>query len=191
MTAVDLLNRRLGEGLGFALSGTLPRFSWKFSTEVFWYFREGVHENFQRQCWADRIGRVWLLCEWRLPTGFDASTGQQYPLNESHWWQMFKGAIPYPKGGSYNPYPETQLKPGELPTAERTQNYIWAIDKQMSGDYQEHLMECRDDLQQDHDTFRDNQIDEWMDAAPAFGNYDPGKRGGYLSMPYSERDRAI
>lgn len=189
MTLIDQLNRRLADGLGLAAGSTFPRFAWKFSTDLNWYYREGMHENFQVQNWADRIGRVWLLCEWRVPTGFDVMSGHQYPLSESQWWQMFRGSLPFPKRGEYSPYPETQLKPGQMPTAELTANYIWAIDKQMSADYQKQLSQCSDELHQDHEEFRENQLDEWMDAAPAFGNYDPGKRGGYLSMPYSGVDR--
>src|SRR3954470_17968219 len=113
MTAIEHLNQRLADGLGLSPGSTYGRFAWKFSTELSWYFREGIHENFQRQNWADRIGRVWLMCERRLPTGCDVTTGHQYPLSESQWWQMFHGSIPYPRRGEYTPYPETRLRPGQ------------------------------------------------------------------------------
>lgn len=182
MTAVSLLNRRLGESLGFAKSGTMPRFAWVFSTELQWYIRDSVMESYNFRCWADRIGRVWVLCEWRTPRGFDARTNTEYDLTREQWWGMFKGSMPYPEGGQYTPYAETALEPGREPTAELTANYIWALDHQMSANYQTHLAVGRAQVDEQRRAFDEKQQEEWMDMAPAFGNYDPGKRGGFLSF---------
>lgn len=182
MTPVSVLNNRLADALGRVKSGTLPRFAWIFSTELRWYYRDELSESFQPVCLADRIGRVWMMCEWRVPRGFDARAGYEYELKPEHWFQMFRGSVPFPAGGEYAPYEETQLAPGQVPTAELTQNYIWAIDKQMSPGYEGHLIARRADLEENRRQFDEAQLDEWLDAAPAFGNYDPGKRGGFLSF---------
>ena len=181
MTPIDLLNRRLGEALGL-IGGTHPRFCWKRSTELFWYFRENSTENFQRQCWADRIGPCWLLCQWMVPSGFDVSTGTKYPLTEENWFRMFRGQLPFPSRGEYTAHAETKLAPGQEPTTEMNQNYIWALDRQMSTSIREQLGDLQQDLDQHHAKYRENQYDEMMEEAPAFGNYAPGTRGGFLSF---------
>jgi hypothetical protein len=181
MTPVETLNRRLADALG-SIGCHLPRFCWKRSTELFWYYRDNAHSDFQRQCWADRIGVCWLLCQWRVPTGCDVSTGTQYELTEQMWFRMFRGSIPFPARGEYVAHPETQVPRGHEPTAELTQNYIWALDKQMQATYREKLTECKADLDAHHDAHWKRQYDEMADDWPAFGNAAPGTRGGFLSF---------
>ncbi len=181
MTPVAVLNRRLYDSLG-SIGGSRPRFCWMKSTELFWYFRENALENFQRQCWADRIGGVWVMAQWQVPTGFDAQTGQNYPLTEENWYRMFRGTIPYPARGEYVAHPETQLAPGQEPTDELTANYIWALDKQMSSTFRGQLRGLKTDLDEHQNAFLENQHDMMLNEAPAFGNYAPGTRGGFLSF---------
>lgn len=119
MTHIDILNRRFGDRLGRP-NGHDARFAWKFAPEVFYEFRPHGSSNFQRQCWADRIGPKWMLCQWR-PT----------EISREAWLQSFQGRFPYPDGGEYKPHPETALPEGMLPTDELTAGYIASLLAQM------------------------------------------------------------
>jgi hypothetical protein len=119
MTHVEFLNRRFGEELGRP-NGIDPRFAWKYAPEVYYYFRPHYAASFERRSWADRIGKRWMLCQWR-PT----------ELSREQWQQAFRGAYPYPEKGEYKAHPETALWPGMLPTSELTAGYIRTLKDQM------------------------------------------------------------
>lgn len=182
MTAVEILNRRLGEGLGLVLGGSQPRFKWCKAEDCFYYLREGIGESFQRYCWADRIGKVWLLCQWDVPKFFDPRSGSTRILNESDWWVTFKGAMPFPKNGEYRAQAETALAPGCMPTAELTANYIWAIDKQMSSSYEKQLIENSTEIAMMRRERENKFYEQANDLTPAFGSWASGERGGHVSF---------
>src|SRR3954471_18332349 len=102
---IELLNRRLGVGLGYA-NGVTPRFAWIFAPESFYFYRQDVTKTWVRHCWADRKGKVWMLGQWRPPS-----------VPERDWWGMFHGEFPYPRKGEYYAQPETALPEGAEPTA--------------------------------------------------------------------------
>jgi hypothetical protein len=143
---IDALNRRFAEALGFVQGTSQSRFKWALSTECFYYLRNHAGESFTRYCWADRVGRVWLLTQWQVPTVFDPDTGVQRPLTEADWWKSFNGTIPFPKRGEYIAHAETALAPGHEPTAEHTAYYIQALDRQMSTTYDQQMQDSLVDL---------------------------------------------
>lgn len=179
MTSVNLLNRRLGEALGF-IGGSQPRFKWVQAQDCFYYLRAHVGENFQQRCWADKIGPVWVLAGWRLPMCFDGQSSRV--MTESEWWSMHHGAIPYPARGQYSVFGESKQPPGRLPTAEVNANYIWALRQQMDSTYAEQVCDGHTELALDR-ADRDKKF--WQmtaDAEPAFGNYNAGSRDSSVSF---------
>ena len=176
---IEILNSRLGERLGYR--GTHPRFAWKYAPELFYFWRQNYLTGFVRQCWAQRLGKVWVLCQWRRPE-----------MSQQQWWDSFHGEFPYPAQGMYYAHPETALAPGELPESEITQAHIHALTAQMSKNYATHLREVN------ADTARCEQADEdeWMeyatDFAPAFNNWNSGKKSGVeFQVPGLRPDRVI
>jgi hypothetical protein len=95
------VNRPFGPALGFnALGG--PNFKWGRTEELFYYVeREGgfalrgalyipTPDHWERRCWADRLGRCWVLWmfEWKT---------------EDQWNKEIGLAMPWPSQGMYRP----------------------------------------------------------------------------------------
>ena len=182
MSHIELLNQRLGEALGFVNRTKNPRFKWVLSTECFWYHRNHLMENFERRCWADRLGKVWLIAQWGVPKCYDPATRQTRILTESDWWQSFKGQLPFPKNGEYSAHAETQQPPGMEPTDELNQNYIWALGKQMNTDYEEALADGHLEMALDRAAHDARWMEQANEVTPAFGNWNSGNRGGNISF---------
>lgn len=162
---VNQLNARLGERLGYR--GTNPRFAWKYAPDLFYFWRESYLVGFRRQCWAERLGRVWVLCQWRRPE-----------MSNQEWWNSFHGEFPYPDKGMYYAHPETALAVGQFPTAEINAAHIRAIEVQMEKSYARLAVECSDAAQRDRQA-ADTQWDEYVaDWEPAFDNWNSGKKSG-------------
>ncbi len=153
---IELLNRRLGVGLGCA-NGTTPRFAWIWAPESFYFYRQHVGAGWVRQCWADRIGKVWMLGQWRPPA-----------VPENAWWGMFHGEFPYPRKGMYYAHPETAIPHGQEPTAEMTDWYIRTLDAQISKDYAEHLEETNAGIERDKQAADSQWVDMVQNENPAF-----------------------
>lgn len=143
---VDILNRLLGERLGYA-NGVTPRFAWMWSPDVQYYYRPHVAASWQRCSWADRLGRCWLLCQWRAPG-----------MPERDWWASFRGEFPYPRKGMYYAHPETALSAGMMPSREMTAWYIRSLDAQIGKSYDQHLQEIQTGIRKDKEC-RDS---EWV-----------------------------
>jgi hypothetical protein len=190
MTDVDILNRRFGECLGRP-NGTDPRFAWKHSTELHYYFRMEAHNDWQRRCWADRIGKAWVLCQWSPPTM--TLMGVEFEVTREQWFRTFGWSRPYPAGGEYKPYAETALKDGRRPGAEETQFYIFTLGQQLEQSEQAHkqnragreddtLVKCEQEAQKvvdDHekqfyDSVADWEPESWKHGVP----HESGDRGG-------------
>lgn len=182
MTRIDELNRRLGEGLGLVPGTSMPRFKWALSTDCFWYHREHLLANFERRCWADRLGKVWMLVQWQMPTYFDPSSKTSRVLTEADWWQSFNGLVPYPAKGEYKAHPETQLRPELEPTADITQQYIKGLDLQMSTNYEQAVADGHLEMALDRARRDDAFMRQADDLTPAFGNWGSGTRGGNVSF---------
>jgi hypothetical protein len=156
MTTIQQLNRRLGEALGYVRSGTEPRFCWKWAPSI--------------PYWSTRLGNVWVLCQWQRPG-----------MTEADWTKQFRGRFPYPANGMHHAHPETALPPGEVPTAELTQNYIRALDQQMTQSFAQQLSAVNQEMSDDQERDYVEWVDKVQDSNPAFSNFEPGKRGGHVS----------
>jgi hypothetical protein len=154
--SIKALNQKLGDSLGYVRSGTQPRWAWKWAPDL--------------PYWRTRLGAVWVLCQWTSPF-----------FTEQQWQQQFRGRYPYPAQGMYHAHPETVLSPGRVPTLELTQNYIWALDRQMSTSFTTQVCDSENAVQ----AHRENDYIEWVDyvqdSNPAFSNFEPGNRGGHVS----------
>lgn len=167
MTHIEQLNRRLREALGTGRGVTVPRFAWMNARDVFYYWRPDHIQSFQRQCWADRVGSVWMLCQWRRPE-----------LTREEWWESFHGEFPYPDKGMYYAHAETALPFGMLPTSDLTQGYIWNLDQQMSMRYAEHLAAVNADVEKQNQSDEDAWFDYVADMEPAFDVWNSGTKCG-------------
>ena len=181
MTAIDLLNRRLGESLGRVCSGTLPRFAWKYAPEQSYFVYDRDNRTLLKKTWADApapsggtIGKTWLLAEWRVNN-----------VSDHHG---FSDAlrIPAVHAAGYAPYFETALAPGQEPTPELNQNYIFALDKQLQSSFEDYMTEeryTRDrNERRDSADWRETAAGQYDEFTGAFGNLDAGKRSGFMSF---------
>lgn len=183
MTPIEQLNRRLAEGLGTI--GGQPRFAWRLASDLFYYFRPETALTFQRHCWADQLGKVWMLCQWNEPKWIDHN-GQTHKITPEAWFSAFRGEFPYPSRGNYNAHPETARTNGTPPTEEGTAFYISTLREQIEKDFATQLTESEG--RQEQIKFETEK--EFMTAAeedfPAFwkngAGHEPGTRGAHVSF---------
>lgn len=189
---VALLNRRLGEGLGFISGRNEPRFAWKYAPDQPWFVYDRDNRTLVKKCWADfpapdgqPLGPVWVLAGWqrsRAVDHFGFSNGLRVPLIRE--WD-------------YLPYFETALVRGATPSEALTQNYIREIDQQLQRSV-EHDPDWFNNYMAEEkysaDRNRERDRNAWLESAResydnnvgAFGNCEPGKRHGYLSFMNNE-----
>jgi hypothetical protein len=153
---IKALNQKLGDALGRVCSGTQPRFCWQWAPDL--------------PYWRTRLGAVWVLCQWHRPF-----------FTEQEWQHQFRGRFPYPANGMYHAHPETALPPGRVPTFELTQNYIWALDRQLSTSFISQLCASENAVQVEREQDYVEWVEQVQDSNPAFSNFEPGKRGGHVS----------
>lgn len=180
---IKQLNRRLAEGLG--IIGGQPRFAWQFAPEVFYFYRPETAVAFERHCWADQLGKVWMLCQWQEPKWIDHN-GHTQKITPENWWATFHGEFPYPSRGAYNAHPETALAFGVEPTAENTAFYISGIREQMEKDHAAHLaesLERQEQIKLEHEKEFMAMADDSFPAFWANGQgHEAGKRGAHVSF---------
>lgn len=183
---IDILNRRLGEALGFVGGGSRPRFCWKFAPDELMFFYGPAGELIRRR-WAEApapsgqpVGAAWLLAGWR-----------EMPEVDHHGFgQGLRFAAV--RAAGYSPFFETICPQWELPSEKLNANYIWALRKQLDTSFEEYMMEER--YMSDSEERRNKAA--WLEKAQhgyddwtgAFGNCEPGARGGYLSLPSTAAD---
>lgn len=180
---IQQLNRRLAEGLGTV--GGQARFAWQFAPEVFYFYRPETALHFERHCWADQLGKVWMLCQWQQPQWTD-HTGQTHLITAEGWYAAFKGEFPYPGRGSYAAHPETAIAVGTEPTAASTAFYIQTIREQMEKDFATHLAESngrQEQIRLDNEKEFFGQAEEWFPYGWSKGQaHEPGTRGAHISF---------
>lgn len=179
---IEQLNKRLGEALG--LVGNEPRFSWKWSADINYYTKAG--EAYERVCWAGRIGKCWLLCQYQgQPTSMDPNTGQASPITKEQWWRSFRGFIPYPEK-VYKAHPETALIPGLEPSSELNAAYIVSLRRQIEMGFWQHLKEGEEELQKAREENQKEffeEVDNWFPYGWKNGQaHEPGTRGAHISF---------
>jgi hypothetical protein len=153
---IRILNRRLGDRLGY-VNGRLPRWMWMYAPEI--------------RYWASRLGKVWVIAQWRPPM-----------MSAWEWNRQFEGAWPYSANGQHHAMMETALPPGVRPNGELTQQWIWHIYRQMSKTPWEVYAEVMASV----DVMKERDEQEWneytQDFCPAFGNWAPGARGHHVAF---------
>ena len=158
MSHIELLNRRLGERLGRVCGGTRPRFQWCWGPDM--------------PYWRNRLGNVWVLCGWQKPA-----------LSEAEWAREFEGRCPYPSGGMWHPYAETQLPVGVEPSEPLTAWLMHVLDEQMSRTFADHLSTVNEEMVADKAADDERWVEQVQDSAPAFNNWEYGTRAGAVSLP--------
>lgn len=192
MELVNVLNDRFGASLGRP-NGSDPRFAWKKSSDLFYYWRDNPSEDWQKRSWADRIGVVWVLAEWRPPEVY--IFGVLSEITREQWFAMFGWSRPYPQGGEYKPYAETALL--RPPTSEDTDFYIKTLQQQLAEVEQankDQLMgrkdatteNCEKEAQANMDKHEQDFMDKVADWEPLSWKLgeprDPGDQDGALSF---------
>lgn len=177
------LNRRLAEGLG--MIGGQARFEWRYSPDVFYFYRPETAVTFERHCWADQLGKVWMLCQWQEPQWTDHN-GHTQKITPENWYASLKGEFPYPARGAYKAHPETARPDGSLPTSEGTAFYIKTIRDQMEKDHATHLSESLErqaQIKLDHEKEFYAEADDWWPAFWSKGQgHEAGTRGAHVSF---------
>lgn len=195
MSNIALLNRRLGSALGYVQAGKTPRFQWKQAHEIHYIYRPLGSQYYVRECWGDRVdprvqktyGKCWMISQWRPPemTEDDWYRRPEMPGTETI---ALAANFPYPRNGTLYAHPETSLPWPMEPTEDLNQNYIWALSDQMATSFKAQMVRVQAELAADEAKKKEEWEDYAMSFAPAFGNYDPGTRGGFLSIGGGQRD---
>jgi hypothetical protein len=153
---INRLNRRLGDALGRLCGGSIPRFSWRWAPAEPWFVFDSDDRTLIKKTWADapatdggKIGRAWVLGEWRRNTSFDHhGYGQECEDCKGAGYSFWSGGIgrrpcakcggrgriigiriPVAREWAYAPYFETAIGRGREPDEAMNQNYIWALDR--------------------------------------------------------------
>lgn len=180
---IEQLNRRLAEGLGTI--GGQPRFAWRFSPEVHYFYRPETAVTFERHCWAAQLGKVWMLCQYQEPRWTD-HLGQTHRITPEGWFASFQGSFPYPANGHYTAHPETARTDGSPPTAEATAFYIATIRAQMEKDHAAHLaesLERQESIKLETEKQFFAEAEEWFPYGWKGGQaHEPGTRGAHISF---------
>lgn len=180
---IKLLNNRLASELGS--NHGQPRFQWRFAPEVFYYFRNPTAVTFTRHCWADLVGKVWMLCQ-SAPAQWLDHEGHSHQITRESWSQSFHGEFPFPDKGMYVAHSETALAPGVLPDAEETAVWIASIRAQMAKNYEQHVKETTERLakaREDNEKEFMSEAEEWFPYNWKNGQaVEPGTRGGHISF---------
>lgn len=186
MISVDILNRRLGEALGYR--GAQPRFSWRYAPDELWFTFDRDDRTLLKRTWAHRpgpaggvIGRAWVLAEWRRSQVFD------------HFGFGDGMRVPFIREFGYEPYMETVLPEGAAPTDELTANYIsairWQLDQSAEqkedsfGNWMaEEAWTSQKNGERDRDVNRERAAAEYDKYTGAYGNLQPGQIDGWMSF---------
>lgn len=219
---IKTLNTRLGDSLGLVCGGSLPRFAWKYAPDMVWIVYGRDDRTVVKKTWADapsasggKVGKAWLLAEWRLNKSFDNhgfgdTCGKCNGMGSSTEYGITircrecdgKGTVAGVRvavrsTSGYSPYFETALLPGQLPSNELNQNYVWAIRRQLDRSamsrtdaLDERMAEEKYIMERQNVVNRNEHLEASLavydENVGAFGNCEPGKRDGYMSFQNPE-----
>lgn len=213
---IDILNRRLGERLGL-VDGRMPRFKWLWAPDQPWMVFSRDDQTLVKKCWGDMaapdgavVGRAWVLAQWKRSTVFDhhgfgsicaECSGEGYRSYSLHGrirCQSCDGKgritvmrIPFVREWDYAPHLETIIGHGQVPTAELTANYCWALTDMMEKAEKKDAYEQRmgdeawigqKNAERDKIANRERSMAIYDDNVGAFGNCLPGTAGGFMSF---------
>jgi hypothetical protein len=160
MTKVQLLNRRLGESLGYVQGGSVPRFQWISGPNIPYF----PHHDAK-----------YYLCQFK-PTEW----------SESEWHVNFRGRYPYVRG-FYHVHGETAVPYGSL-TEQLNANYIWALDRQISLELADHLYQIKQEIERDQKRDKEDWLDYCMGDAENSGLNSVGSVGALTRVPGTRGD---
>lgn len=175
---IKLLNDRLRERLG--TRGGMPLFQWMWAPEVFYFYRPEYVQSFARQSWGERLGKVWVLCQFRSTT-----------LTRQQWWECLRGEFAYPERGMYYAQPEIRMPIGMEPTDEATAIAIIGITEQMEKTEAEQLAAVKEGVEQRKQRDEEEWADSVNDLAPAFDNWHSGTKNGVEFQVPGTRDESL
>ncbi len=193
------LNALLARSLGTNPYGE-GVFQWAFSEDLFWpefatgkmvpksvavpligggeEWAEVMYPEYRKEPMAPNLDHQWVITVWMAPERL------------SQWQNMFPGA-PYPSRGhrihtnaSLPSFPDGPREPN----LEETERFIRLMQHQRSQTHYE-VEHGIDAERVAADKAKQKEIeDEIRNEFPAFMNIEPGKRGGYVSFPYTKKD---
>jgi hypothetical protein len=184
---VERLNQRFAE-FGRTPDGGL-RFRWERTREMPFFIPTGYQEkvsesgillgmerSYRKAMMADVYGDVWCLAQWK-------------PFNEDKWTDIYGPSCPWSGKGFYMPVEGKTadgsngvfLKPGQSPNLQMTETLVHLLRRELGID-----AETREAEYQAAKEATDNEVVKQVDAEfddlyPAFGNDNPGARGGHVS----------
>lgn len=193
---IEALNELLGQQLGRNILGESV-FSWAWSEDLLWPATatgrnttrdvevpiigggtdtaQIVTPEYVQQKQCAKYNNQWLVSKWCAPETL------------SMWHVNFPGA-PYPTRG-YRIHTNATLAPFCEPTLADTEAFIVCMKEQRSMTMKQRLQDMEADRDR-KETAKNNLIyDEVRDLVPAFANYQPGKRGAYVSLPTTKIDK--
>ena len=171
MTYTDQLNRIFAERLGRP-NGINARFAWMYAPDV--PYNQKTPTGFERKTWGARLGKRWMLCQWRPPD-----------LTREQWATSFGVSFPYPDKGQYIAHAETALPFGKEPDVELTVEYCHTLRQQMETTYADHLAQSEAASKYYQDMYDKQRDDFTADCEPLswkVGSPEtPCDRGGCIS----------
>ena len=151
-----------------------------------------------------KIRDAWLICKWLPPWelitgptsghlryGTDMGNKPADEAVEEAWKRQYPG-MDFPAKGWRVPIGATwdPINPSRPPDEKDTREFIVEVRKQTAKTFSEAMREYDDGVQR-RDTEAQKEIEDFSgDAFNAFLNPSPGKRGGFVSFPWSKIDRS-
>lgn len=184
---IQKLNEWIGQELGITPYGD-PLYKWEWSNDVMWpafatgkfkqHSTEGgllVMANEYVQLPQTDKRDCWMVTKWFGPDDLP------------DWESQFPGA-PYPSRG-FRIFTDWYNDPGKNPSFEDTQKLIWALRSQRDMTQKELEADMEAEMSKKERAESSIADDAIEDCIPAFVNPTPGKRGGDVSIPYTNFDR--
>ncbi len=134
--------------------------------------------EYRREKMAPNLDKQWVMTIWMK--------AEELP----QWQSMFPGA-PYPaRGTRIHTNASLPSYPGgpTTPNLEDTERFIKLMRFQRSHTLKEAEIGIDDERKANDAAVQKEIEDEIRDSFPAFMNLEPGKRGGWVSTPYSKKD---
>lgn len=133
-----------------------------------------VVPEYKRVHMSHKFKNQWVVTRW-------------FPPEELPLWQHNFPHAPYPANG-YRIHTNASLKPFCKPTLADTEHFIECIREQRSMTFEERLADMELEADREQEGKRKIIRDKIDDMIPAFGNYAPGQRGNFVSMPSLQKD---
>ena len=200
MTETERLNDLLGRELGRNPYGE-PIFVWSWSEDLMWpAYKTGkmttkavsapiigtdqvetvemTVPEYRQDRMCARLKDQWVITKWNPPESLE------------RWQSTFPGADWPARGYRIHTNASLPRFPGgpTLPNTGDTEFFIQTMREQRSMSFEDRLADMQRAADMKDLVERNALEDELRDMVPAFVNGRPGKRGGYVSTPFSKQD---